>query len=75
MGVLSRNAERVKNLTGLEIWLFIIGRGLMALGAGIISTWYIPQIANPLAIPMVLIGFVLFLIASKGLIRKKSNAN
>jgi hypothetical protein len=75
LGILRWNAEKVKKLSGLEIWLFIIGRGLMALAVGIISTWYFPQIANPLAVPMLITGAVLFLIASKGLIRAKSNSN
>jgi len=71
--ILSWNAQRVRNLSGAEIWLFILGRGLMALGAGAFLGVHYPQIANPLAIPMLVAGIVLFAVALKGFWRNKSN--
>jgi len=71
--MLNWNAGRVKNLTGTEIWLFIVGRALAAFGLGILFVRYFPQIAEPLGIPALVIGLIVFLIAAKGLFRKGSS--
>jgi hypothetical protein len=68
--MLNWNAGRVKNLTGMEIWLFIIGRGLVAFGAGILAIRYFPEIAEPMGFPAVVIGFIVLLIAAKGMFRQ-----
>jgi hypothetical protein len=70
--MLNWNAQKVKSLTGAEIWLFIIGRGLAAFGAGILSVRYLPQIAEPLGIPAVVLGLLLLVVAAKGLFRRPS---
>ena len=69
MSMLKSNAERVKRLTGTEIWLFIVARVLIGFGVGILSTRYFPQIAGPLGFPSLVIGLLLFLVAAKGLRR------
>ena len=68
--MLNWNAGKVKNLTGLEIWLFIIGRGLVAFGAGVLAVRYFPEIAEPMGFPAVAIGLIVFLVAAKGLFRQ-----
>ena len=68
--MLRANARRVQNLTPTEIWLFLLGRVLVAFAAGVFVTEYFPQIAAPIAIPTFVIGAVLFAIAAKGLWRK-----
>jgi hypothetical protein len=70
--ILDWNAEKVRNLSGAEIWLSILGRGLMALGVGAFLGIHYPQIANPLVIPTLVVGGVLFAIGLKGLWRKKA---
>ncbi len=70
--MLNWNAKRVQNLTGAEIWLFILGRVLAAFAAGIFVAQYFPRVATLLAIPALAIGMVLFAIAAKGLWRKNS---
>ncbi len=42
--MLDSNAVRVKNLTGMEIWLFIIARVLAGFGLGVLGMRYFPQI-------------------------------
>ena len=66
------NAGRVKNLTGAEIWLFIVGRGLAAFGVGVLSVRYFPQIAEPLALPTIVVGLLLIFVAAKGMFRRPS---
>jgi len=73
VSLLNSNAERVKRLTGMEIWLFIIARVLLGFGAGLLSARYFPQIAGPLGLPSLVVGLLLFLIAAKGLRRSNSN--
>lgn len=50
------NRRRVQNLTGLEIWLFIIGRGLIAFGLGVLAMIYFPALAASIAWPTILMG-------------------
>jgi len=66
--MLKWNAARVKNLTGDEVWLFIVARVLIGFGLGVLAVRYFPQ-ADAFGIPVLVIGIVLFLIASKGLVR------
>jgi len=46
--MLKWNAAKVKNLTGVEIWLFIIARVFVGFGLGVLATQYFPQVANVL---------------------------
>jgi len=68
--MLNWNANKVKNLTGAEIWLFIIARVLVGIGAGAILACYYPQFAFPAGISILAIGLLLFLIPLKGMFRK-----
>jgi len=70
--MLNSNAGRVKNLTGAEIWLFIIGRGLAAFGVGVLAMRYFPQIAEPLGLPTIVLGLLLLVVAAKGMFRSRS---
>jgi uncharacterized membrane protein YfcA len=71
--MLNWNAEKVKNLNGKEIWLFIIARVLIGIGLGALLAIYVPQVSLTTAISSLVIGTVLFLVALKGLIRKRAN--
>jgi hypothetical protein len=74
--MLKWNAAKVKNFTGAEIWLFIIARMLIGFGLGVLAVRYFPQVANPLGIPALTVGMILFLIAAKGFFRSsKETAN
>ncbi len=70
MNVLKSNQQRVKNLTPLEIWAFIVGRVLVGFGAGVLAVQYFPAIASPLGIPAVVVGVIILLFAAKGLTRR-----
>ena len=63
------NRRRVQNLTGLEIWFFIVGRVLVAFGVGAVTMAYFPAFASAVAWPAIIGGGVLFLVASRGLFR------
>jgi hypothetical protein len=68
--VLKWNARKVQNLTGTEIWLFILGRVLIAFAIGVLATEYFPHFVAPIALPGLVIGVILFLVAAKGLTRQ-----
>ena len=67
--MLEWNRARVKDLTGFEIWLMIVGRVLAGFGFGVLGARYFPQLVNPLGIPAIVMGMVLLVIAAKGLFR------
>lgn len=71
--MLNWNAKKVRNLTGTEIWLFILGRALMAFAIGIFAEQYFPQLATPVALPALVLGSILFAVAAKGLWRKAAD--
>lgn len=71
--MLKWNSERVKNLTGLEIWLFIVARVLVGFGIGLLSSRYFPTLATPVGFSAVIVGLVLFVVATQGLRRTGSN--
>jgi len=64
------NQQRVKNLMPLETWAFIVSRVLVAFGLGILALKYFPAEASALGIPAIVVGLVVLLFASKGLVRK-----
>jgi uncharacterized protein (DUF983 family) len=66
--MLEENRKRVQNLSAGGIWLFIIGRVLVAFGLGITATLYLPRVFGmPVAIPVIVAGLILLLIAARGL--------
>jgi hypothetical protein len=71
MRFLNWNQRKVKDLSPWEIWAFIAGRVLMSFGIGVLAMCYFPQVAFPLASPMIVIGVVLLLFAFKGFFRRK----
>jgi len=70
--MLNWNAGKVKTLTGTEIWLFIVGRVLVAFGVGVIAVRFNPQLIAPSGLPAIVIGLLLLLVAAKGLMRSKT---
>ena len=67
--MLESNRRRVQGLTGLEIWLFILGRVLIAFGIGVLAMVYFPSVAPTLAWPALVVGVLILLYASRGLLR------
>jgi hypothetical protein len=67
--MLKWNAGKVKNLTGTEIWLFLVARFLIGFGMGVLGVRYFPEFAGPLGLPALIVGLLLFLVAAKGLWR------
>ena len=67
--MLEANRTRVKNLSGSEIWLFIIARVLLGFAVGVLAMRYFPAIASVLVWPSLVVGVVLFVLASRGLLR------
>jgi len=68
--MLEDNRNRVQNLSGLEIWLFIIGRVLVGFGLGILAIVYWPGVFARLGVPIVIVGLIVLVVASRGLRRK-----
>lgn len=68
--MLERNRGRVSNLTGLEIWLFIVGRVLLGLGLGILAMTYVPDLACRFGWPLTVSGVMALAFAARGLLRK-----
>jgi hypothetical protein len=67
--MLQWNKAKVRNLTGFEIWLMIVGRVLVGFGFGVVGVRYFPQLVNPAGILALVIGMVLLIIVAKGLFR------
>ena len=66
--MLEENRRRVQNLSATGIWLFIIGRVLVAFGAGVLATLYLPQFFGMfVALPAIIIGLALLSVAALGL--------
>ncbi len=68
--MLKWNAEKIKLLTPIEIWLFIIGRVLVAFGLGILGMKYLSQWVGHLDIPAIVLGLIALLVALKGIKRR-----
>lgn len=68
--MLEANRRRVQQLTGLEIWFFILARVRVAFALGVIAMAHFPDVARLLALPALIAGIILFAFASKGLRRK-----
>lgn len=68
--VLESNRRRVQNLTGGQLWLFILARVLLAFGVGVLARTYYPGVVGPLAWPAIGVGIILFVLAARGLVRK-----
>lgn len=67
--MLKANHRRVQRLTPGEVWLFIVGRVLVAFGVGIFAARYFPEVAGMLALPAVLAGVLCLVVASRGMLR------
>jgi hypothetical protein len=72
MNLLKWNRRQVQKLSPFEIWLFIVGRVLVAFGLGILAMCYFPRVAYAIAVPLVVVGLVLLVVALKGFKRKDS---
>jgi hypothetical protein len=68
--MLERNRSRVQNLTGIEIWFFILGRVLLAFGLGALAMAYAPSLASFAVWPAIGVGVILLVLASRGMFRK-----
>lgn len=69
--MLEGNRQRVQNLSGGEIWMFIVARALIGFAAGVLAMLYFPAITVYLAWPALVAGALLFILASKGLLRSR----
>ena len=68
--MLEGNRRRVQNLTGLQIWFFILGRVLLAFGLGSLAMAYAPALASVAVWPSIAVGVILLVLASRGMFRK-----
>jgi hypothetical protein len=69
--MLEGNRQRVQNLSGREIWMFIVARVLIGFAVGVLAMLYFPAIAVYLVWPALVAGSLLFMLASKGLLRSR----
>ena len=70
--MLEGNRKRVQQLTGAEIWVFIVARVLLGFALGVFAVVYFPRIAVHLAWPALILGAALFVVAAKGLLRRRA---
>lgn len=68
--MLERNRKRVQQLTGAEIWVFIVARVLLGFALGVFAAIHFPHVATHLAWSTLILGVALFVIAAKGLLRR-----
>ena len=57
--MLEWNKAKLRNLTGTEIWLMIVGRVLAGFGLGTLAVRNFPQVFTPLGFPVLLLGMIL----------------
>lgn len=69
--VLAWNQRQVQKLSPGEIWLFIIGRALVALGLGIVAALYYPGVSRAAALPLIVVGLLCLVLASRGFFRRQ----
>ncbi len=69
--MLEGNRQRVQNLSDREIWMFIVARVLIGYAVGVLAMLYCPAIAVYLVWPALVAGSLLFMLASKGLLRSR----
>ena len=69
--MLEGNRQRVQNLNDREIWMFIVARVLIGFAVGVLAMLYFPAIAVYLVWPALVAGSLLFMLASKGLLRSR----
>jgi hypothetical protein len=69
--MLEGNRQRVQSLSGREIWMFIVARLLIGFAVGVLAMLYFPAIAVYLVWPALVAGSLLFMLASKGLLRSR----
>jgi hypothetical protein len=67
------DAKKVQNLTGIEIWLFLLGRVLVAFAIGVLVTRYFPRLATVFALPALAIGLVFFRNCGKRIMAEDSS--
>lgn len=70
--MLEGNRKRVQQLSGAEIWAFIIARILIGFALGVFAVRYFPSIAASAAWPALVLGAVLFALAARGLLRGRA---
>lgn len=68
--MLESNRQRVKNLTGAQIWLLIVGRVLAGFGVGVLAMVYFPSVAAPLGWPALVVGALMFAVAARSFFRR-----
>ena len=71
--MLESNRQRVQNLSGTEIWMFIAARVLLGFAIGVLAMTYFPTFTSVLVWPALVVGLVLFLLAAKGLLRNRQS--
>jgi len=66
MNLFERNAQYVKNLSPTGIYLFVLGRVLLAFGGGSLLAVYFPNLSFRLAWPFIGLGLLLLVVAFLG---------
>lgn len=70
--MLEGNRKRVQQLSGSEIWAFIVARVLVGFALGVFAVRYFPSFAAFAAWPALVLGIVLFVLAANGLLRGRA---
>jgi len=66
--MLAWNQQKTRQLTPVEIWLFIAGRVFVAFGLGLLAARHLPWCAD-FGWPSVALGAALLILAARGLLR------
>lgn len=75
MSPLKWNHRKVQSLTPWELWMYILARGFMGFGVGVMAMQYYPRLFACSGLFMFVIGLILFSLAVIGLKRKSPPAN
>ena len=69
--MLAWNQRKLRQLSPVEIWLFIVGRVLIGFGIGVLAVRLWPDVVGGLGWPAVAAGFACLLVAAKGFPRQE----
>ena len=70
--MLEKNRQIIQNLSGGEIWMFIIARVLLGFSLGVFGMLLYPSVTVHFAWPALVIGVIFFILAAKGMFRRRS---
>ena len=72
MDVLESNAEKVRKLSGAELYCYQVGHGLFGIGLGAMFARHFPEFSLLCGFGGIVLGAVLMIVGGKGMFKRSS---